>query len=53
MEDFGFEPYMFFSTAPEVFWQQAISVFVLTMLIGIYPVIASLRIKEIKALHGT
>ena len=53
MEDFGFEPYMFFSTAPEVFWQQAISVFVLTVLIGIYPIIASLRIKEIKALHGT
>jgi len=53
MEDFGFEPYMFFSTAPEVFWQQAISVFVLTLLIGIYPIIASLRIKEIKALHGT
>jgi len=53
MEDFGFEPYMFFSTAPEVFWQQAISVFVLTALIGIYPVIASLKIKEIKALHGT
>lgn len=53
MEDFGFEPYMFFSTAPEVFWQQAISVFVLTMLVGIYPVIAARRIKEIKALHGT
>ncbi len=53
MEDFGFEPYMFFSTAPEVFWQQAISVFLLTMLVGIYPVIAARRIKEIKALHGT
>lgn len=53
MEDFGFEPYMFFSTAPEVFWQQAISVFVITMLIGIYPVVAARRIKEIKALHGT
>ncbi len=53
MEDFGFEPFMFFSVAPEVFWQQAISVFVLTMLIGIYPVIAARRIKEIKALHGT
>ena len=52
MEDFGFEPYMFFSTSPEVFWQQAISVFVITMLIGIYPIIASLRIREIKALHG-
>jgi ABC-type lipoprotein release transport system permease subunit len=53
MEDFGFEPYMFFSTAPEVFWQQAISVFVLTMIVGIYPVFAARRIKEIKALHGT
>lgn len=52
MEDFGFEPYMFFSTAPEVFWQQAISVFVLTLLIGIYPVVASLKLKAIKALHG-
>jgi ABC-type lipoprotein release transport system permease subunit len=52
MEDFGFEPFMFFSVAPEVFWQQAISVFVLTMLIGIYPVVAARRIKEIKALHG-
>jgi ABC-type lipoprotein release transport system permease subunit len=53
MEDFGFEPYMFFSTAPEVFWQQAISVFVLTLLIGIYPIVATLRIKAIKAMHGT
>jgi ABC-type lipoprotein release transport system permease subunit len=53
MEDFGFEPYMFFSTAPEVFWQQAITVFVLTLIIGIYPIVASLKIKEIKAMHGT
>jgi len=52
MEDFGFEPFMFFSTAPEVFWQQAISVFVLTLLIGIYPVVATLKLKAIKALHG-
>jgi len=53
MEDFGFEPYMFFSTAPEDFLQQALTVFMLTMIIGIYPVIASLRIKEIKAMHRT
>jgi len=26
---------------------------VITMLIGIYPVFAARRIKEIKALHGT
>jgi ABC-type lipoprotein release transport system permease subunit len=53
MENFGFEPYMFFSTAPEVFWQQAITVFILTLIIGIYPIVASLKIKEIKAMHGT
>ncbi|HEX7585175.1 MAG TPA: FtsX-like permease family protein [Prolixibacteraceae bacterium] len=52
MEEFGFEPYMFFSTAPEVFWQQSISVFVLTLLIGIYPVVASMRFNANKALHG-
>ncbi|HEX7583667.1 MAG TPA: FtsX-like permease family protein, partial [Prolixibacteraceae bacterium] len=52
MEDFGFEPYMFFSTAPEVFSQQVIIVFVLTLLIGIYPVVASLRFNANKALHG-
>ncbi len=53
MEDFGFEPYMFFSTAPGIFSQQAISVFVLTLLIGIYPVIASMRFNANKAMHGT
>ncbi|MDP2335858.1 MAG: FtsX-like permease family protein [Bacteroidota bacterium] len=52
MEDFGFEPYMFFSTAPEVFWQQAISIFIISVLIGIYPIISTLKIKAIKALHG-
>ena len=52
MEDFGFEPYMFFSTAPEVFSQQAISVFILTLLIGIYPVVASMKINANRALHG-
>jgi ABC-type lipoprotein release transport system permease subunit len=52
MENFGFEPYMFFSTAPEIFSQQVISVFVLTLIIGIYPVIESLRFKANKAMHG-
>jgi len=52
MEEFGFEPYMFFSTAPEVFWHQALSIFILSVLIGIYPIVAALKIKEIKALHG-
>ncbi|MDX9882527.1 MAG: FtsX-like permease family protein [Prolixibacteraceae bacterium] len=52
MEEFGFEPYMFFSSTPEVFYHQAISVFVLTMVIAVYPVVAAFRLKEIKALHS-
>ena len=52
MEDFGFEPFMFFSTAPEVFLQQALSIFIISVLIGIYPIVSTLRIKEMKALHG-
>ncbi|HWR99947.1 MAG TPA: FtsX-like permease family protein [Prolixibacteraceae bacterium] len=52
MEDFGFEPYMFFSTAPEVFWQQAVSIFIISVLIGIYPIVSSLKINAMKALHG-
>jgi ABC-type lipoprotein release transport system permease subunit len=52
MENFGFEPYMFFSTAPEVFWHQAVSVFVITLIIAAYPIIAAWRIREIKALRA-
>ncbi len=36
---YGFEPYLFFGLAPEVFWQQVITVFVMTMLISIYPIV--------------
>jgi len=36
---YGFEPYLFFGLAPEVFWQQVITVFVITMLISIYPIV--------------
>lgn len=52
MEEFGFEPFMFFTTAAKVFYNQAIIVFVITMLIAIYPVVAAKRIKEIKALRA-
>ena len=52
MEDFGFEPYMFFSSGPEIFYFQAISVFVLTMVVAVYPIIAAFRLKEIEALHA-
>ncbi|TKG93679.1 ABC transporter permease [Puteibacter caeruleilacunae] len=52
MEDFGFAPYMFFSVQWEVFSQQAISVFIITLIIAVYPVISILRLKAIKAMRG-
>ncbi|VAW21435.1 Lipoprotein release ABC-type transport system, LolE-like permease protein [hydrothermal vent metagenome] len=52
MEDFGFEPYLFFSKQAIVFTQQALTIFVLSMLIGIYPIVASLRLRVIKALRS-
>lgn len=52
MEEFGFEPFMFFSTAWQIFSQQAISVSIIILIIAIYPVISVLRLKEIKALKA-
>lgn len=36
---YGFEPYLFFGMAPEVFWQQVLTVFAITLFISIYPVV--------------
>jgi len=52
MEDFGFEPYMFFLNEVKVYTQQAISIFILTVFIGLYPLIAARRLKVIKSLHS-
>lgn len=52
MEEFGFEPYMFFSVDWTVFGQQAISVSIIILIIAIYPVISVLRLKEINALKA-
>ncbi len=52
MEDFGFEPYLFFSKQAIVFTQQALTIFVLSILIGIYPIIASLKLRVIKAMRS-
>jgi ABC-type lipoprotein release transport system permease subunit len=51
MEDYGFEPFMFFSSQSFVFTQQAISILVLTILVGIYPLIAASRLNVIKSLR--
>ncbi len=48
---YGFEPYLFFSMDPNVFINQMITVFVLTLLISIYPFVKVLRMKVSNALR--
>ncbi len=52
MEEFGFEPFIFFSSATIVFTQQAITIFLLTLLISVYPAWAASRLKVIRSLHA-
>lgn len=52
MIDMGFEPVMVFSMAPKVFYDQAITVFIFTIIIGIYPLIRINRMKVINALRA-
>lgn len=49
---FGFEPYMFFGTAPEVFLNQVLTVFVITLVVSLYPVIKSYRMNVTNALRA-
>jgi ABC-type lipoprotein release transport system permease subunit len=51
MQDFGFEPFLFFSTSAKVFINQAITIFVISMVVGIYPVITALRFNIIKSVR--
>jgi ABC-type lipoprotein release transport system permease subunit len=52
MSQMGFEPIMSFSMMPSVFYNQAITIFIFTLLIGLYPVLNIYRLKVSKALHG-
>lgn len=52
MMDMGIEPYMYFSWIPSVFYNQVITVFVITFLIGIVPVVTSYRFVLSKALRA-
>lgn len=50
LQDLGFEPYMFFAWAPDVFVYQMLAVFVMTLIIALFPLYKLLRFEEIKAL---
>lgn len=52
MSDMGIEPYMYFTWLPSVFYNQVITVFVITFLIGIIPVVTSFRLELSSALRG-
>jgi len=51
MQDFGFEPFLFFSTSAKVFINQAITIFIILMVVAIYPVITALRFNIIKSVR--
>ncbi len=51
-EQMGFEPIMWFSIEPAVFYHQAITVFLIVVVISVYPVYAISRLKVIQALKA-
>ncbi|HSH50347.1 MAG TPA: FtsX-like permease family protein [Bacteroidales bacterium] len=49
---YGFEPYLFFGTAPSVFINQVITIFVITLIISLYPIFKVKNFKITKALRA-
>ena len=52
MIDMGFEPYMYFSWLPRVFYEQIIIVFILTLVVSFYPIYSAKRLEVHNALRG-
>jgi putative ABC transport system permease protein len=48
MADYGFEPILPFSSAPEVFYIQAMTVLIISFMIGLYPVYKVFRLDVMK-----
>jgi ABC-type lipoprotein release transport system permease subunit len=49
--DMGIEPELIFSTAPKIFVNQLFTVFIITLLISLYPLINAMKLKAIKYLR--
>lgn len=49
MIDFGLEPFMSFSVAPGIFIYQALTIFFIAMIVGLYPVRKVFRIEMVSA----
>ncbi len=52
MIEMGIEPYMYFSWIPSVFYNQVLTVFVITVLIGILPLIRTYKLNISQALRA-
>ena len=52
MIDMGMEPLMYFSVGPFVFYNQALIVFIITLIIGIFPVYKAYKLKVNQALKA-
>lgn len=52
MLQMGFEPAMYFSMAPSVFYEQALTIFIFTLIIGIYPILNIRKLQIMKALRS-
>ena len=52
MIDMGIEPLMTFSWMPSVFYNQALTIFILTLFMGLYPVYKTLKLKIDQALRA-
>lgn len=52
MIEMGIEPYMYFSMQPKVFYTQAIIVFIITLIIALFPIYKSFTLKLTKALRA-
>jgi len=51
-EIYGIDPALYFGITWEVFVNQALTIFILAMLISVYPVITIARMRVIRALRG-
>lgn len=52
MVQMGFDPVMYFSSEPAIFYEQALTIFIFTIVIGMYPIMNIWRLRVIGALRG-
>jgi ABC-type antimicrobial peptide transport system permease subunit len=49
---YGFEPFMYFGTAPAVFMNQVLAIFIMTLIISLYPIFKVKNLKVTNALRA-